>query len=385
VDAVVVGGGVIGSASALALARRGARVTLVERGELAAGASGRNHGLLFTPTDPVLVPVARATTALYEEVAAGAPVPIRLDRAPIGVLLAAGEDEAERRAGAAEAEAAAACGVAVDRLDGPGVRHAEPAVSEEVVEGWLLDDGRRLDPAALTVSMALLAREAGAEVRRHQAARALLTEGDRVRGIATDEGLIPADAVVVAAGPWSGPLLRDAGVRLPTVGARGWLVHMEGGPGAPSLVVERAGWHPLPDQEAVAPSLASDLAAGGAGPNVGSLIHPAVDGSVLAGGSRQVTAEPEDPSVPALIARRAIELLPGLADHPVLASWSGIRPMSPDGRPMVGEVREGLVVATGHGSQGVILGGGTGLLVASLVLGDEPPFDAVPFAPDRFA
>jgi glycine/D-amino acid oxidase-like deaminating enzyme len=385
VDAVVVGGGVIGSASALALARRGARVTLVERGELAAGASGRNHGLLFTPTDPVLVPVARATTALYQEVAAGAPVPIRLDRAPIGVLLAAGEDEAEREAGAAEAEAAAACGVAVDRLDGPGVRHAEPAVSEDVVEGWLLDDGRRLDPAALTVSMALLAREAGAEVRRHQAARALLTEGDRVRGIATDEGLIPADAVVVAAGPWSGPLLRDAGVRLPTVGARGWLVHMEGGPGAPSRIVERAGWHPLPDQEAVAPSLASDLGAGGAGPNVGSLIHPAVDGSVLAGGSRQVTAEPEDPSVPALIARRAIELLPGLADHPVLASWSGIRPMSPDGRPMVGEVREGLVVATGHGSQGVILGGGTGLLVASLVLGDEPPFDAVPFAPDRFA
>jgi glycine/D-amino acid oxidase-like deaminating enzyme len=267
----------------------------------------------------------------------------------------------------------------------PGVRHAEPAVSGDVVEGWLLDDGRRLDPAVLTVSMALLAREAGAEVRRHEAARALLTRADRVRGVATDEGPIPADAVVVAAGPWSGTLLRDAGVRLPTVGARGWLVHMEGGPGAPSRIVERAGWHPLPDQEAVAPSLASDLAAGGAGPNVGSLVHPAVDGSVLAGGSRQVTAEPEDPSVPALITQRAIELLPGLADHPVLASWSGVRPMSPDGRPMVGEAREGLVVATGHGSQGVILGGGTGLLVASLILGEGPPFDAVPFAPDRFA
>ena len=384
-DAVVVGGGVIGSTVALALARRGARVKLVERGELAAGASGRNHGLLFTPTDPVLVPMARATTELYEEVAAEAPVPIRLDRAPIGVLLAAGDDDVERRAGAAEAEAVAACGVPVDRLDGAGVRGAEPAVSEDVVEAWLLDDGRRLDPAALTVSMALLAREAGAEVRRHVAARALLTEGDRVRGIATDEGPIPADAVVVAAGPWSGALLRDAGVRLPTVGARGWLVHLGGGHGTPSRIVERAGWHPLPDQEAVAPPLASDLAAGGAGPNVGSLIHPTVDGSVLAGGSRQVTAEPEDPSVPALIARRAIELLPGLADHAVLASWSGVRPMSPDGRPLVGAVREGLVVATGHGSQGVILGGGTGLLVASLVLGDEPPFDAVPFAPDRFA
>jgi D-hydroxyproline dehydrogenase subunit beta len=385
VDAVVVGGGVIGAACALALAHREARVTLVERGELASGASGRNHGLLFTPTDSALVPMARATTSLYEGMAADAPVPFRLDPAPIGLLLAAGEDPGEREAGAAEAEAAGDCGVSVEHLDAAGVRQAEPAASRDLVEGWLLDDGRRLDPAALTVSMALLAGDAGAKVRRHLAARALLLEGDRFRGVVTDEGPLHADAVVVAAGPWSPPPLRAVGIELPVVGARGWLVHLGGRPGGPSRIVERAGWHPLPDQEAMGPPLASELAAGGSGPEVGSLVHPTVDGSVLAGGSRQVASEPEDPSVPVLIARRAVELLPVLASAPVLASWSGVRPMSPDGRPVVGPVGEGLVVATGHGSQGVILAGGTGALVASLLMGDEPPFDPAPFAPGRFA
>jgi glycine/D-amino acid oxidase-like deaminating enzyme len=108
---------------------------------------------------------------------------------------------------------------------------------------------------------------------------------------------------------------------------------------------------------------------------------------MLAGGSRQgvITNEPEDPSVPREILRRAIDILPSLAGTPVLSAWWGLRPMTPDDRPLIGSVAEGLVVATGHGSQGIILGGGTGSLVAALVTGEEPPFDPAPFEPGRFA
>ena len=59
--------------------------------------------------------------------------------------------------------------------------------------------------------------------------------------------------------------------------------------------------------------------------------------------------------------------------------------MSPDERPLVGSVRDGLIVATGHGSEGVILGAGTAKLVASMVSGEESPFDLTPFDPLRFA
>jgi glycine/D-amino acid oxidase-like deaminating enzyme len=383
VDAVVIGGGVIGAACAYALAQRGVAVTLLERSGLAAGASGRNHGLVLNPLDARLLPMARATLELYREVAGRAPVPVRLDPDPLGLLLVAGEDPSERASGRDHAGVAASCGVPVETLDASRIREAEPALAHDLVEGWLLADGRRLDPAALTVSLALLAAAAGAEVRRYQAARAIVERG-RVRGVVTDDGEVTGDTVVVAAGPWSGSLLRPIGVHLPTVGARGWLVHLDRAGVELARIVERAGWHPVPEEEPAPPPRAADLAAGGRGAEVGTLLHPTADGSILAGGSRQAASEPDDPSVPSAIARGAVALVPGLADAPVLGSWWGVRPMSPDGLPVVGTVGDGVVVATGHGSQGVILGGGTGELVAALALGEEVPFAPSPFDPGRF-
>jgi glycine/D-amino acid oxidase-like deaminating enzyme len=77
-------------------------------------------------------------------------------------------------------------------------------------------------------------------------------------------------------------------------------------------------------------------------------------------------------------------VVPALADAEFLGSWWGIRPVTPDDRPIVDRVRDGLVVATGHGALGVILGAGTAALVASQVVGSSAPFDAEPFRADRF-
>ena len=80
----------------------------------------------------------------------------------------------------------------------------------------------------------------------------------------------------------------------------------------------------------------------------------------------------------------AIQLVPALGRATLLSSWWGVRPLSPDERPFVGAVREGLMVATGHGSEGVILGSGTAQLLAALLAGEVPPFDPAPFDPLRF-
>src|SRR2546428_13337867 len=106
-DVIVVGGGVIGCACAHELARRGARVMLLERAELAAGASGRNHGLLLAPLDPVMVPMASSSTVLYEHIQEGSPLRFNLDPTPKGFLVVA-LDEGEAPAARTEAEAAAA-------------------------------------------------------------------------------------------------------------------------------------------------------------------------------------------------------------------------------------------------------------------------------------
>lgn len=77
-------------------------------------------------------------------------------------------------------------------------------------------------------------------------------------------------------------------------------------------------------------------------------------------------------------------MVPALADAEIRSAWWGIRPLTSDERPVVGRIGEGLSIACGHGSEGVILGAGTGQLVAAQLLGDDAPFDPEPFDPGRF-
>jgi glycine/D-amino acid oxidase-like deaminating enzyme len=386
-DVVVVGGGIVGCAVAYELTRQGASVVLVERDELAAGASGRNHGLLVVPLDPVLVAMADASLDLYRRFAPSARLGVRMDSDPIGYLIVASDDEDERKAGREEAEAAAACGVTAHTLSADEVVELEPSIDPGVVaEGWLLEDVRRVQPGNLTASLALAAKEDGAEIRRHLSVREVMVEGDQVRGVLTDEGEIVADRVVVAAGPWSTSLLRSLGFELPVMAARGWLVGLAPEEVPFSRLLGRAGWHSPPDPEGLSPSLAGEVMEAAPSAAIGTLLQPNVDGTVVVGGSRQLafTSEPEDPQVPHLLLQGAVRLVPALARARVLSAWWGLRPVTPDGRPIVGKLMEGLVVATGHGSLGVTLAGGTARLVAALISGGDPPFDAAAFAADRF-
>ena len=380
---VVVGGGIIGAACADELTRRGASVTLLERDELASGASGRNQGLWVPPEDPALHTIASRSLARYLEIADESPLPFRIDPRPIGTVFVA-VDEEDLTAAKDTLAAISAGGFAVTELDEATLAEAEPAVARDLAAAWFIDAGHRLDPAALTVALALLAASRGAVIRHHLSARALLTDRDRVTGVVTDEGKIAADEVVVAAGPWSPRLLEPLGIRLPVLGVRGWLVRVDpGSPLARHLVRTAEG------NGAVAAARAGDIARSGLprSEGYGSIVHPYDDGTALIGSSRAawLTPEPEDPSAPRQLLTNAIRIVPRLADAVMLSSWWGLRPMTPDERPVIGRVRDGLVVATGHGSEGVINGAGTAELVASIVLGERPPFDRSLFDPFRFA
>jgi glycine/D-amino acid oxidase-like deaminating enzyme len=373
-DVVVVGGGVIGAACAWELASHGHAVTLLEREELAAGASGRNQGWIVEPDDPANVPLFDPSRFL--EAAERSPIPIWVDREPIAHLTVALEgDEAPAPAGASS-------------LSGAELRELEPDISPRAVGGWAADGGRRLDPRALTVGMALLAAEAGARIRHHLPVRALLRRGERVRGVVTDEGTIGSDEVVLAAGPWSGDLLAPLGISLPLTAARGWIVRLA--PTRPVVrhLVERAGWRASGWRAgASGPPRADAFAADGVTALGGALLNPHVDGTVLVGSSREpsITPEPAEPRVPRWQVRDAIELVPALADAEVRTAWWGTRPMTPDERPAIGRLGDGLVLATGHGSEGVLMAAGTARLVAALATGLELPFDPAPWDPSRFA
>lgn len=384
----MVGGGIIGCSTALELARAGADVFLIERSEIASAASGRNHGLIFYPQDETADPLYRKSHEIYLEISRSSEIDIGLDEAPCGFIIAVAEED--QWAGAeAEAKASEAGGARIERLDAWQLAEAEPSVAEGHLGGYFIDDGYRLDPAALTLAIALQARREGAEILTHTDVKQVLTKSGRVHGVATDDGVVETAVVVDAAGPWAPKLARSAGADLRIIGARGWLLLTAAVPPLVNHLVESPGWHltagdPGPAQVSVGGYARMELPAA---PDIGLIVQQNRSGHVLLGGSRlaSMREDPEGVEITYEIAHRAIATVPALKDVPLIGVWSGVRPMSIDGLPLIGWVPsiEGFFVAGGHGGQGVMLGGGTGLLAAQMIERRATFCDAGPFDPGR--
>src|SRR5437588_1171869 len=409
-DVVIVGGGIIGCGVAAELASRGVSVVLVERSQIGAGASGRNHGLIFRPEEPELADLARVSLGMYAALVDESSIDLSLDRTSPGLVIVARE-VADWPAAEREAAAEARAGAAVHRLDEAALREAEPALAPGHPGGFLIDDGFRVDPAALTLAYAERARAAGVQVWTNTEVKQILLGAGAVRGVVTDAGVLTAPTVVNAAGPWAAKLARTAGadcLAVPIGGIRGWLLLTEARPGLMRHLVVTAGWHLAPGapgpRKVTVGSLADEATSGTRGTRgrqLGSLVQQNRDGHILLGGSREhaLSEEPLGADVGAAtgggdggagvvgeIARRAAALVPALGDLGVTRAWSGVRPTSPDSFPIIGWIPgvDGLFVAGGHGGAGVVLGGGSARLAAQLLVGETPFTDPAPFDPARF-
>ena len=376
-DVIVIGGGVIGTMTAWHLAEAGAGVTLLERGAIASGATGRSQGLVLPPDYAELVPLWRESIAVYTRLADEHGADFCFDREPIGTLLLATHEG--QLAGLADPS------VAGELLDAAGVAAAEPALRAGMAGGLLIGEGRRTDPGALAAAAAEAATGAGADIRTH-------VEVKRIGAgrVVTDAGSLAADAVVLAAGAWSRRLGHAVGADVPVRPVRGWLTLLAPGPPVLRHVVHEAAYEPVPDPApATAISLerlsSGELAAAGGDASHALGVHQNRDGSVHVGASRSAALHegPESQAALRENAARACRLVPALAGREVATTWTGLRPFSEDGRPYIGRLDEHTFVCAGHGSEGILTGGGSGRLVAELVLGRAPFTDPAPFSPER--
>ncbi len=408
-DVVVVGGGAIGVCTVYELARRGARVTLLERGgELAWGCSAGNAGLI-TPSHatplanpealreglrwmwrpdspfylrprpavmPWLARFARASTP--ERVRASTPVIRALATASLAQhveLAAAGLDTALERRGALsvyESESAFAharehaaeserAGTRAQVLDPQEARELEPALVADAAGAVFYPDDAHCDPLRFVRAVGQGAEEAGATIRTRVEVLGLRRSAGRVDAVVTTSGDVVAGEVVLAAGAWTPVLARPLGLYVPVEGGKGYHVDFEpadGDPGRPTWFDEtRVIATPLPGRLRLA----------------GTLELAGLDLSV---DRRRVDA----------IVRAGQRGLRGLAGRRVLEVWRGLRPCTPDGLPIVGRAPayENLTLATGHAMMGLTLAPVTGLLVAELLTGGEPSHDLYPLRPERF-
>jgi glycine/D-amino acid oxidase-like deaminating enzyme len=371
-EVAVVGAGIVGAAVARELAVRGIGVSLLDRGAVSSGTTGLGEGnVLCSDKDagPGLE-LTRAGMAVYDELEARLGVEARIRRK--GALIVhpdaptwAGEPARLRRMGIPDARL-----VPADE-----VRELEPELTGRISGASLFPGDLQCDPRAIARALAREARAAGAEIVEGCAVEAIAfgREGVELR---TSAGAIRAEAVVVAAGPWSADLCAAAGLPLPLEPRKGQLVRLSA---------------PRPDlvrHKVVDGSYMLSVLSPGAGLEVSTVVETTWEGDVLVGSSRERRGFDTgvDPAVSGAMVERAARLFPRLPELPIAAAWAGLRPWLPDHLPAIGPSRAvpGLWVATGHEGAGVALGPVTGRLVAQLYCGEELLVDPAPFDPDRF-
>jgi glycine/D-amino acid oxidase-like deaminating enzyme len=334
-DVAVVGAGIAGCATAAFLAEAGAAVALYERAAIAAGASGRNSGIVQHPLDTALTGLYEASLELYATLGHGFELPAE----PSGVLLVSHDPEPLARD--FEAARAAFPELEPEWLEGEALRSEEPALARGL-HAYRLSTGRPVGPTAATRGWAERARAAGARFELGRDVRA---------------ADLTASAVVVAAGPWTPEALGARPAWRPVYPNWGVVaqVRLER---PPRHSLEQAGIEALTAPGGAAGRLFSLVTAGGASA-VGSTFDP----------------EPPEPEVVApSVLEHAARFVPALAGAAIDHVRACARPLSADGRPLLGPVADDLHLVTGHGPWGVTLGPGSARLVArSLLHGEEIP------------
>jgi D-hydroxyproline dehydrogenase subunit beta len=285
-------------------------------------------------------------------------------------------DEAGWAAEAARLEALRGAGVECSLLTLAKVREAEPALRGGGLLGasWFPRD-LQCAPRAIARGLAREAERLGAVVRTGVEVTSIAVRNDRIEGVETGAGRLTADAVVLAAGPWSSPLARSAGLELPVEPRKGQLVRLERRPDFLRCKVIDGGYM-------------AAVASADAGLQVSTVVETTLDGYVLVGSSRERRGfdVSVDPAVSDALVRAAARLAPGVGGLRVDSAWAGLRPWLPGGLPAIGasSAADGLWVATGHEGAGVAHGPITGRLVAQAMCGETPELDLEPFNPDRF-
>lgn len=412
-DVIVIGGGVVGLSIAYYLAgagegegaaagagagpagpkaRRGQlKVAVVDRGEPGRGATWAAAGMLAVQCEieepgPFLR-LGVAARSLYEQLSRELleETGIDIEHRPCGILRVALSDE-ERARLMEQVRLQHSWGLRAEWLEPPEVRRLEPALNPDMRGGAFLPDDGSVNNRRLAKALAAACARRGVRLFDHTEVLRFLVRGGEasaarksgggvggagdvgemgeVLGVVTQRGELWAGSVVLAAGAWSKQLAAQLGVKLPVFPVKGEIIALQPAGEIPRHIAFAKGTCYL------VPRAGGELLVGATQLNAGFRDAPTLGGL-------------------AALAKGASALAPSLMEAEVTGGWGGLRPGTPDGKPIVGRVPgwRGLYVATGHFRHGILLGPITGAAVARMILGAPLPseFDARLFAPARFA
>ncbi len=409
---VIIGGGIIGVCSAYYLAKRGHRVTLIDRGEIGSGASFGSAGIIAIGHPPMPRPglVGQALRWMFKS---DSPlyVPPRMDPSLISWLwrfyrscsrkheshcmeflaqlgVQASEcfetliqheklncefrstgwfdvfrSEEAMQHGEHDAKLLRSYGYEADVLPAEELRKREPMLKSGISGAVHYSQSAIAEPYQFLVQLADRAQAHGAEVRQNTPIRSFIVENGKCKGVHTQDGVaIEADSVVLAAGSWTTQLARLLGINVPMQPGKGY--HRNITPPEVSLNTACV----LGERHiAVTP--------------MGGYLR--LSGTVeLSGMNHRLVSKRLN-----MLSAGASVFLEGIDEAQTISEWCGLRPCTADGLPIVGWAPniKGVFIATGHARMGFTLGPVTGKLVSECILDDEPSIDLSPLRVERFA
>ena len=346
-DVVIIGAGVIGCSTAYHLARMGiTNVVVLEKEQVGSGTSGKSASMLGMQFchDELSIDLVKQSYARYMQFEQE--LGVSIDFKPIGWLTLATAQNAEQLR--SNAQLLQSLGVRTLVLEPDEIKRRYPEINtQDLALGALGPDDGPVDPHMIMWGYIKKACEMGVRLCERVRATGLSVQSGQVTGVNTDQGFVATRMVVNAAGPWAIEVGRWAGVEVPIVNL------------ARSILVTR----PLPDIPSTRPFV-DDLTAEwyyrpeGPGVLMGMGTLPVED--------MEVSFSPE--IVDEMI-ETAVHRVPVLEKASMLTGWAGIRPMSPDDRPILGPAPsiEGLVLNCGWGGAGIMQAPIGGQLVAEYI------------------
>lgn len=362
-DAIIVGGGLIGTAIALELARNDLRVALFDAQEPGQEASWASAGILSpAPENPgmiSLVPIGQASLAIYRDYIAtveelsGITTGYRA-RGTIEALFSQHAREELNTIVALHR----GLGLQAEAISAKEAREMEPALSEEVAAAVLRPEEASVDNRLLAKALLEASKRSGVEVHAGAGVQSIWREGTRCAGASVQGEKISAKFTIIAAGSFSSQI---AGVEeyAPVIPAKGQMLSLR----CDAAKIDRVLWS---ERIYIVPRNDGRILCGA------TVEHVGFDRAVTAGGIHSNL-------------NGAIEMAPVLAQASVEETWAGLRPDTPDHLPILGPTDlEGLFIATGHFRSGVLLTPITAKLMAEFVAGKTPSVDCSRFNPMRF-
>jgi glycine oxidase len=368
-DAVVVGAGVIGLACAWRAAQRGLRVAVVDREAPGSGATRVAAGMLAPVGEAswgeeALLDLNLASARMYPDFAAELAEASQADvgyRCCGALHVALDRDEAEELRRRHELQRA--LGLSARWLRASECRELEPGLATAIAGGVHARDEAEVDPVSLTAALVRALEREGVEMIAGDGVAEALLDGDRIAGVRIADGrVLRAEATVLAAGWWSGRASwLPADARPPVRPVKGQILNLQG-----------------PADEPLCERIVATQWV---------YVVPRADGRVVVGAT--VEERGADTTVTAggvhELLREAYRVLPDVAELELTGAFAGLRPTTPDNAPVIGRgALDGLVLATGHFRNGILLAPVTAEAVAAILAGERPLAEAGPFGAGRF-